>query len=274
MFGSCVLPVSARINAFLWALIFLTTFGLCSELKVRVRLADGQITEEVLEADSEKDSITLEFKQGDGTLITFVADFKQDVKIFRALILGELERGQSQYQALCFISRLNHNEFIPSESMARLRQKNPHAIRMAEERRGLDQLTMNVALNLSRAWQLSSHIYNMCSEAREAIYTRERDVKHWLERGVEGSMFEILPQSVDVVPVLLSCRSTRDLWQPCSCSFSLRLEWYPCLLKYCRNRDTTGKGSPYKCGIKSCSKGYHFTYYVPHKQLCLWDEET
>lgn len=77
MFGSCVPPVSARINAFLWALIFLTTFGLCSELKVRVRLADGQITEEVLEADSEKDSITLEFKQGDGTLITFVADFKQ-----------------------------------------------------------------------------------------------------------------------------------------------------------------------------------------------------
>lgn len=46
----------------------------------------------------------------------------QHVKIFRALILGELERGQSQYQALCFISHLNHNEFIPSESMARLRQ--------------------------------------------------------------------------------------------------------------------------------------------------------
>ena len=48
--------------------------------------------------------------------------------------------------------------------------------------------------------------------------------------GVEGSVFEILPQSVDVVPVLLSCRSTRDVWQPCSCSFSLRLEWYPSLL--------------------------------------------
>ncbi|CDQ62176.1 unnamed protein product [Oncorhynchus mykiss] len=183
MFGSCFPPVSARINTFLWALIFLTTFGLCSELKVRVRLADGQITEEVLEADSEKDSITLEFKQQDGTLITFVADFKQHVKIFRALILGELERGQSQYQALCFISHLNHNEFIPSESMARLRQKNPQSIRTAEERRGLDQLTMNVAVNLSQAWQLSSHIHNMCSEAREAIYTRERDVKHWLERG-------------------------------------------------------------------------------------------
>ncbi|KAL0973035.1 hypothetical protein UPYG_G00198000 [Umbra pygmaea] len=244
-----------------------------SQLKVRVRLADGQITEEVLEADSEKDSITLEFKQGDGALITFVADFKQDVKIFRALILGELERGQSQYQALCFISRLNHNEIIPSESMARLRQKNPHAVRSAEERRGLDQLTMDVAVNLSRAWQLSSHIHNMCSEAREAVYTRETDMKHWLDRGVEASLFEILPQS-DGVSALQPCRSTRDPWLPCSCSYSLRLEWYPCLLKYCRNRDTTGKGTPYKCGIRSCSKGYQFTYYVPQKQLCLWDEET
>lgn len=133
------------------------------------------------------------------------------MKIFRALILGELERGQNQYQALCFISRLNRNEIIPSESMARLRQvqqslhrcnrfyvaqriggcdcfllspqKNPHAIRLAEERRGLEQLTMSAAVNLSRAWQLSSHIHNMCSEAREAIYTREADVKHWLDKG-------------------------------------------------------------------------------------------
>lgn len=46
----------------------------------------------------------------------------QEVKIFRALILGELERGQNQYQALCFVSRLTRNEIIPSESMARLRQ--------------------------------------------------------------------------------------------------------------------------------------------------------
>lgn len=62
-------------------------------------------------------------------------------------------------------------------------QKNPQAIRLAEERRGLEQLTMSVAVNLSRAWQLSSHIRNMCSEAREAIYTREADVKHWLDKG-------------------------------------------------------------------------------------------
>lgn len=62
-------------------------------------------------------------------------------------------------------------------------QKNPQAIRLAEERRGLEQLTVSVAVNLSRAWQLSPHIHNMCSEAREAIYTREADVKYWLDKG-------------------------------------------------------------------------------------------
>ncbi|XP_067102417.1 out at first protein homolog [Osmerus mordax] len=274
MFASGVTSVSVRTHTLLicFALV-LITFGRGSELRVRVRLADGQITEEVLEADVENDSITLEFKQGDGTLITFVADFKQDVKIFRALVLGELERGQSQYQTLCFISHLGHNEIIPSESMARLRQKNPHAIRLAEERRGLEQLVMGVAVNVSRVAQLSGHIHDMCSEAREALYTREADAQHWQDRGVEGSVFELLPQGSEATP-LPTCRSTSDPWQACTCSYSLRLEWYPCLLKYCRSRDTTGRASPYKCGIKSCSKGYSFTYYVPHKQLCLWDEET
>ncbi|CAL8335270.1 unnamed protein product [Boreogadus saida] len=206
------------------------------------------------------------------TMLRFTL-YDQNVKIFRALILGELERGQNQYQALCFLSRLNHNEIIPSESMARLRQKNPLAIRLAEERRGLEQLTMSTAVNLSRAGQLSSHVYNVCSEAREAIYTSQEDAKHWLDKGAEGSVFEILPQTADV-PGLQPCRVTTDLWQPCLCVYSLRLEWYPCLLKFCRSRETTGKGAPYRCGIKSCSKGYQFTYYVPQKQLCLWDEET
>ncbi|XP_072558124.1 out at first protein homolog isoform X2 [Paramormyrops kingsleyae] len=196
-----------------------------------------------------------------------------EVKLFRALILGEPERGQNQYQALCFITRLNSNEIIPSESMARLRQKNPHAIRSAEERRTEDQLAMNVAVNLSRAWQLSAHVHNMCAEAQEAIYTREVDVKHWLDKGVEGSVFEILPQEEDV-PDLQTCATSRDMWQACSCRYSLRLEWYPCLLKYCRSREGVSKGSPYKCGIKSCSKGYRFEYYVAHRHLCLWDEET
>lgn len=61
----------------LFPVLVVCALGLGSELRVRVRLTDGLVTEEVLEADSEKDSISVEFKQGDGTLITFMVDFKQ-----------------------------------------------------------------------------------------------------------------------------------------------------------------------------------------------------
>jgi len=70
-------PGSVLFTVLVLLLNVTVTLGSASELKVKVRLADGQITDELLEADSEKDSITVEFKQGDGTLITFVADFKQ-----------------------------------------------------------------------------------------------------------------------------------------------------------------------------------------------------
>ncbi|KAJ6653965.1 hypothetical protein lerEdw1_007597 [Lerista edwardsae] len=297
------------------------TAGAPSELRVRVRLPGGQVTEESLQADSGADCVTLELRKGDGTLITLTADFRQglgsdfeapldrellllcpglartlgiyaltqgswqatyqglsvecvpEVKIFRALILGELERGQSQFQALCFVTRLHRNEIIPSESMAKLRQKNPRTVRQAEEVRALEHLSMDVAVNFSKGAQLSSHIHNVCSEAKEAIYTREEDVKFWLEKGVDGSMFEVLPQSADL-PDLPRCRLCADRWKPCICSYALSIEWYPCMLKYCRSRDAAGKVSSYKCGIRSCQKGYSFDYYVPQKQLCLWDEET
>lgn len=77
MLARCISSGSVRLTVLVWLLAVTVSLGSCSELKVKVRLADGQITDEVLEADGEKDSISVEFKQGDGTLITFVADFKQ-----------------------------------------------------------------------------------------------------------------------------------------------------------------------------------------------------
>lgn len=77
MFASRISAASVRILTRLCALVLVVAVGLGSELRVRVRLSDGLVTEEVLEADSERDTISLEFKQGDGTLITYVADFKQ-----------------------------------------------------------------------------------------------------------------------------------------------------------------------------------------------------
>nr|XP_033775316.1 out at first protein homolog isoform X2 [Geotrypetes seraphini] len=157
--------------------------------------------------------------------------------------------------------------------LADYRQKNPRTVRQAEELRGLEHLSMDVAVNFSKGAQLSFHMHNICSEAREAIYTREEDVRFWLEKGVDSSMFEVLPQSADL-PDLLHCKLWSDRWKPCICTYNLTIEWYPCMLKYCKNRDLTGKVSSYKCGIRSCQKSYSFDYYVSQKQLCLWDEET
>lgn len=265
----------ASARQFLWLLSLLWYCGISlGLLKVRVRLEDGQVAEESLQADNERDCITLEFRKADGTFITYLADFKQEVKIFRILILGELERGQSQFQALCFITQLQNNEIIPSESMAKLRQKNPHTVRQAEDLRGFENLQMDVAVNFTKGIQLSAHIHNICSEAREAIYTRQEDVRAWLKKGVDGSMFEVLPQSSSSLPVLHPCKDCLHDWKACICSYRLSLEWIPCSLKYCKTRDSYGKTTSYKCGIRSCQKGYIFHFYVTQKQLCLWDEET
>lgn len=76
----------------------LSSVSVCSQLTVRVRLNDGQITEEQLEADSEKDIITVEFRQTDGTLITFLSDFKRvsinPTKCISTTAANELENNQ------------------------------------------------------------------------------------------------------------------------------------------------------------------------------------
>lgn len=54
----------------------------------------------------------------------------QDVKIFRALILGELEKGQSQFQALCFVgcTTMDHSSGQAQTGSAHPRPaQSPHA---------------------------------------------------------------------------------------------------------------------------------------------------
>lgn len=46
----------------------------------------------------------------------------QDVQILKALVLGEEERGQSQYQVMCFLCHFQKGEFISSDAMSKLRQ--------------------------------------------------------------------------------------------------------------------------------------------------------
>jgi hypothetical protein len=42
--------------------------------------------------------------------------------VLKALVLGEEERGQSQYQVMCFVTKFQKGDFITSDAMAKLRQ--------------------------------------------------------------------------------------------------------------------------------------------------------
>lgn len=44
------------------------------------------------------------------------------MQILKALVLGEEERGQSQYQVMCFLLHADKTEFISADAMAKLRQ--------------------------------------------------------------------------------------------------------------------------------------------------------
>lgn len=47
---------------------------------------------------------------------------RQEALVLKALVLGEEERGQSQYQVMCFVTKFQKGDFITSDAMAKLRQ--------------------------------------------------------------------------------------------------------------------------------------------------------
>jgi len=49
---------------------------------------------------------------------------RQEVQIFRAVILPEEDLGQTEIQTVCFVLRFTKNEFISSDAMSKLRQVN------------------------------------------------------------------------------------------------------------------------------------------------------
>ena len=68
------------------------------------------------------------------------------------------------------------------------------------------------------------------------------------------------------------CADIHTRWQTCVCRYHTCIGWYPCGLKYCRDKDSAGKVVSYRCGIKTCSICRRFEYVVQQKQLCVWYE--
>ncbi|CAH1797438.1 unnamed protein product [Owenia fusiformis] len=243
-----------------------------AQLVVNVKNKGGEIVIENINANVTDDTIILEFQKSDGTYICQFIDFKSGVQIFKSLVLGEEERGQSQYQVMCFITRFINNEFISSDAMSKLRQKNPSAIRHPEDDKGREPHQKDLLVNSERSHLLSPHINKICNDAKESTYTSEADLKA-ISHSTDREYYQLSSATHKLQPYTVpKCNETAELWRSCLCSYEICIGWYPCGLKYCKGKDSAGKIVSYRCGIKTCQKCRMFQYYVKQKLLCLWDD--
>lgn len=110
--------------------------------------------------------------------------------MIKALVLGEEERGQNQYQVMCFVNHFYKVDFISSDAMSKLRQKNPGTVRVAEEDKGHANYTMDLFLDVSQSKDISKHVASLCSEAAGSAYTRNEDIKQWIQRPGKSIWFD------------------------------------------------------------------------------------
>ncbi|XP_064651487.1 out at first protein-like [Lineus longissimus] len=242
-----------------------------SQLVVNVKNGGGEIVHETINANTTEDTIKLEFKKADGTIVTQLIDFKSEFQIFKVMVLGEEERGQTQPQVLCFVTRFIKNEFISSDAMSKLRQKNPSAVRQPEDNKGSETHFQDMPLDVDTgARHITPHLQTSCHDARDATYTKEADLRV-VARQTGRSATPMLGARKYIPAKQSRCKDIANLWLPCTCQTQVCIGWYPCGLKYCRGKDQAGKPFSYRCGIKTCRKCRLFEYAVKFKHYCLWD---
>lgn len=76
--------------------------------------------------------------------------------------------------------------------MSKLRQKNPGTVRVAEEDKGHVNYTMDLFLDVSESKDISKHIATLCGEAAGSAYTRNEDIKQWIQRPGKQSINKLI----------------------------------------------------------------------------------
>ncbi|XP_038065124.1 out at first protein-like [Patiria miniata] len=253
--------------------VTLTCISIVScQLVINVKNKGGDLIQESLHGNPAENTISLKFQKLDGTLLSMLIDFKSEVQIFKMIVLGEEERAdESQYQTMCFIFKFIKSEFISADAMSKLRQKNPGTIRNPEEDKGEERLIMNLGVDLGQASRFSPWVFNVCSEAKGRIFTRDSDLKAWAAGN--NLTYTSRLEATHSFPLFTTsrCDETKDTGAACVCRLPICIGWYPCGLKYCRGRDSAGKTVSYRCGIKTCRKCRVFDYYVEQKLNCMWE---
>ncbi|KOB65754.1 putative out at first [Operophtera brumata] len=206
-----------------------------------------------------------------------IVKLAQEVEALKVIIPAEEELGQTGLQTLCFLTHAAQADFIAPDAMAKLRQKNPGAVRMAEEDKGWRQTTATAWAGRA-ARLLSPAAARHCAAARERVYLRTADLARWAPRpGIEQSSYTsavtpfpahtLLSDSPDGKPAVAPCVAEPDPAKECMCHTEVCVNWYPCGLKYCKGKPQGGLS--YRCGIKTCRRCYRYHYYVRRRDACM-----
>ncbi|CAH4037610.1 out at first protein [Pieris brassicae] len=247
------------------------------QLLINVRNQGGDVLQENITANVSEDTVTLDFLRLDGTYVSQLVDFTNEVEAMKVIIPAEEELGQSGYQTLCFLTHAAQADFIAPDAMAKLRQKNAGTVRVAEEDKGWRQTTATAwASRVTRL--LSPAAARHCASAKDHVYLRAADLTRWAPRpGMEHSSYasEVSPfpehalasDTSDGSPFVPACVAETDSAHECICHFEVCVNWYPCGLKYCKGKPQGGLS--YRCGIKTCHRCYRYHFYVRHRDTCL-----
>lgn len=174
------------------------------------------------------------------------------------------------WQIFCFLWPVESGEYISTDDMSKLRQKNPHTIRRAEDHLPNQFLTM-IPLSFSIPASLMLHFASLCGASKTRIFQSKSmiisaEVPSNLDRDISTSILE-----ADQPRCNSSVFSGKKEGSPCLCSFSLCIVWYPCGLKYCESRSSSGESVQYRCGIRTCRKCREFQFAVEKRTECPVD---
>ncbi|RUS82600.1 hypothetical protein EGW08_009628 [Elysia chlorotica] len=169
---------------------------------------------------------------------------------------------------------LDNDLDIISEKPHKEDTKNPTAIRSPEEEKETMIYSLDLTVNLGKAYLISPHLYSVCKEAKDGIFTQESDLKT-ISKSLDKDYTTLISATSQIYPDKYPrCRDLKgagSLQHPCTCQLHTCVMWYPCGLKYCHGSDNFGRLVSYRCGIKTCKRCLAFNYTVPTKLKCLWD---
>jgi len=252
-------------------LLLFLSLHIQSELVVNVKNKGDEITQIVIKANTTYDIIDLAFLNVDGTHVRQFIDIRNELQIIRVIIPPEEELLQKNPVYMCFVLQFMKNEFISSDAMSKLRQKNPTAIRNPEEEKELTKSSMDLSVDLNKSSVLSPFIKDVCQNAASLTYAIDSELRMVARYPIKD--YGAMLSSVKILDIdnLIECADVYHFGAPCLCHYKICIGWYPCGLKYCRGKDSSGKIVNYRCGIKTCRKCRSFYFPVEKKYMCLWD---